>query len=205
MPERESNSMALSAWMQVVSSVVGAVAAIVAGWVGWQSLVQSDQNHKEGEIIQTLAFFATFNGPSMIGIRGEVEKEDWCVRYYGGDDHYEMRLTSAEASSFVDFFDTVNMCGQRELCNTDFAQQLFGPYAEEHYDELSRFILNKRTERGPHFGEGMAGLAGSQEPVEQVAQHYAEHSCGQHGAVPPAPATTPSTPAHNSPAPSATP
>lgn len=165
-------------WAQVVSAAVGAVAAFAAAYFGGQSISQAAKQQEDGKVVQTLTFFATFNGPSMLGIREKLSNgsEDWCGRY----EHtlgYTQSVTRAEAASFIDFFDSVHLCSEREACDENFAQQLFGPYAHDHYDELAQTIVDNRVERGEGFGTGLQLLSGFAETPEEMAGGYAEKKC----------------------------
>jgi hypothetical protein len=80
----------------------------------------------------------------------------------------------------VDFFDTLNSCKDGGLCNGGFVDQLFGPYAKEFYDDLSKAISDIRNGsqgRGVTFGQGMAALAADPAPLNEVVAHY-QQSCG---------------------------
>lgn len=189
MSDRTSRSTVLAEWSQVVSAMVGAVAAIVAGVVGWLTLQQGQLQDEQGKTQQTLQFFATFNAPSMLTTREALGNEDWCARYgYMIKPDYEPEVSTAQLVSVIDFFDAVhNSCTKQDLCNAQFADELFSPYAVDYYDQLSRTIVDRRGERGDNFGIGIAMLSHQENtPVEQIAERYREQSCG-----PISPAATP--------------
>jgi hypothetical protein len=192
MAERESLSNVAAAWSQVVSAMVGAVAAVVAGVVGIQSIEQGKQQNEEAKTQQTLQFFATFNAQTMLTTRELLGNEDWCARYgYVQSESYEPAVTLAHIVSVVDFFDAVhNSCTKQSLCNQTFADELFSPYAVDFYDDLSKTILDRRTERGDSFGEGIAALAHETAPIEDVVARYARDSCRVTGPSAAAPGVT---------------
>lgn len=204
MAERESLSSLAAAWAQVVSALVGVVAAGAAFLVGAQSLEQGDKQEEEARKQQTLQFFATFNSANMLQTREALDNEDWCVRYgYHRETPADDAVSGSQIVSIVDFFDAVhNSCppsdqSQRRrgflermtstddteqgLCDRTFAEQLFSPYAADLFDDVAEDILEKRERRGESYGEGMRQLAHISESAEEVAANYARESCGVTG------------------------
>jgi hypothetical protein len=89
-------------------------------------------------------------------------------------------VTQEQVLLAVDFFDTLNSCKQGGLCNGDFVDQLFGPYAREFYDDLGKSISDIRSGaegRSANFGQGMAELADDPAPLAEVVARY-QQSCG---------------------------
>lgn len=201
MAERESLSSLAAAWAQVVSALVGVVAAGAAFFVGAQSIEQGDKQEEEARKQQTLQFFATFNSSNMLQTREALDNEDWCARY-----GYARPLPDAQAVggsqivSIVDFFDAIhNSCppsdqtprrrgflerltstddADQGLCDRTFAEQLFTPYAADLFDNVAGDIMETRKHRGENYGEGMRQLAHISESTEEVAARYAHDSCG---------------------------
>lgn len=198
MSDRTSKSTVYAEWSQVVSAMVGAVAAIVAGVVGVMTLQQGATQDEQAKIQQTLAFFATFNAPNMLTVREGLETENWCARYnYYDSPTYTPKVTTPQIVSVIDFFDAVhNSCTKQDLCDAQFADELFSPYAVDFYDDLSLAILERREERNSaQFGVGIATLAHQQDtPIEDVVRGYREQ-CPTRGPTQAAPAApAPATP-----------
>ncbi len=189
MAERESFSAVAAAWAQVASAMVGVVAALAATVVGIQSNAQGERQNDQAKTQQALEFFATFNAPDMLDVRRNLSNEDWCTRYgyisaaQYEEEHgktYETMVTQEQVLLAVDFFDTLHSCKEGGLCNGDFVDQLFGPYAREFYDDLSKSISDIRggsNGRSATFGQGMAALAGDPAPLAEVVANY-QQSCG---------------------------
>jgi hypothetical protein len=192
MADRGGVSTIMAEWAQVVSALVGAVAAVAAVVVGLQTIKQGEQQNEEARTQQTLEFFATFNTPNMLRARELLDNEDWCSRYgYFTNPDYQSAaigtdvLSSQHIVSVVDFFDAIhNSCPPNEaeedggLCDRRLAERLFSAYAADLYDNLSKAIFERRRQRGDTFGEGMASLAGEQAPLEEVVARFAQESCG---------------------------
>lgn len=192
MAERESLSTQMAAWAQVVSALVGFIAAVAAVIVGLRTLDQGEKQRHEAQTQQTLQFFASFNAADMLETRELLDNEDWCARYnYVPAPNYVSEVKGAHIVSIVDFFDAVNNSCPPEnetaddenadtVCDRAFAESLFSPYAKDLYDNLSRDILERRQQRGSNnFGSGMAVLAGEANmPLEDVVARYAQDSCG---------------------------
>jgi hypothetical protein len=182
MPERESASVVVAAWAQVASAVVGLLAAGAAVAVGMLTLQQGEKQRQEARTQQALQFFATFNSREMLETRELLENEDWCGRYRYRPPllpDYQSPVTASHIVSLVDFFDLVhNSCGPDKLCDRNFAEQLFSPYAARLYENLSKEISDRRSQRGARFGEGMAILAGETAPLEEVVARHRSEKCG---------------------------
>jgi hypothetical protein len=189
MAERESFSSVAAAWAQVATALVGVVAAVAATVVGIQSNAQGERQNDQAKTQQALEFFATFNAPDMLDVRRNLSNEDWCARYgyitaaQYEEEHgkrYETMVSQEQVLVAVDFFDTLNSCKNGGLCNGDFVDQLFGPYAREFYDDLGKAISDIRSGsagRGATFGQGMAALADDSAPLTEVVALY-QQSCG---------------------------
>jgi hypothetical protein len=187
MAERESTSMVMAAWGQVISAMVGIVAAVVAAWIGWMTIQQSEEQGREARTQRALEFFATFNSPAMLQTRELLENEDWCARYRYRPPllpDYQSPVTASHIVSFVDFFDLVDTsCGPGKVCDRDFAVQLFSPYAVRMYDNLSKEIHDRRQQRGERFGQGMANLSNNSAPLPEVVERYAREECNYTGPI----------------------
>ncbi|MGE0740319.1 MAG: hypothetical protein AB7O98_03180 [Hyphomonadaceae bacterium] len=189
-----------------VATWVSVVAAIVAAIIGYLSFQQANAQRREDRIIQTFAFVDRLHSPEMMVIREKLDNEAWCDVYVGDTNpvageveaaavaieppaEERPELTRHEINSFIDMFDAVQICLDQNLCNRDFAAQLFGPYARSLYGELSQFILDERQRRDPGVGRGIETLSGDERNVEQRATAYLTDQCGVTPTPPPSEAS----------------
>jgi hypothetical protein len=184
MAERNGGFSTIAAeWAQVISALVGAIAAAVAVMATYQSMEVGKRQNDDAKTLQTLQFFATFNSQDMLGIRHKISNEDWCVRYLYNNNPADREAYSnyppethpspEEIYMVVDFFDALDNSCNQSLCNQNFTLTLFRPYAQDMYEKLAKFIIDARHGgRADTFGKGMADLAQNTAPIQDVAESY---------------------------------
>ena len=74
-----------------------------------------------------------------------------------------------ELSTAEDFFDALEVCVKRNLCDQDLAVRLFQPYAVPIWTGLHEQIVGGRTESDPNMGAGLEWLAGLPPPQPMSA------------------------------------
>lgn len=166
---------------QIISAAVGVAAVVFSGFALIETQKQGDRQTEQGARVQTLAFFAQFNGDSMLEIRRKIDNENWCARWGWSPrpDDFEPGASREQLTWFIDFFDAVHACGQAELCNSELNARLFQSYARESYDDLAEFIHRRRSEdRRTDFGSGMAALANEERELEEITADMSE-ACRQ--------------------------
>jgi hypothetical protein len=159
-----------------------------AGWGGVQWLAKYDEEIKRSEdshVVQTFALYDSFNRGDMLRIRErmfnlpvsafEVRPEATLTSEPGAEtegasaaepapaaEPEAEQFASADLFVYVDFFDAVQVCVERALCNADLVDRLLKPYAE--YDLLKERINvvregEKDNNRRHVFGEGIEWIA----------------------------------------------
>lgn len=169
----------------ILATIAQIAAALVGAFAVYYATAQGERQEKQDANIQTLTLFATFNSESMLDIRNRIDSEEWCARW---QPHLHERtrgpnrLTREQLTWFIDFFDAVDTCGARGVCNTELNNQLFRSYAYTNYEPIAEAIVRGR-ERNASFGQGLANLAGFEGDPADAAQAYIAREC----AVPTAP------------------
>jgi hypothetical protein len=157
-------------------------AVLGAGWGGVQWLAKYDEEIKRSEdshVVQTFSLYDTFNRAEMLRIRERIEAiADAQETAAAEPAAASASLTAAPAAPapgpspqpdrsqlpqpdlyvYVDFFDAVQVCVERALCNADLVDRLLKPYAE--FDLLKERIEQVRESEKDQklrhvFGEGI--------------------------------------------------
>jgi hypothetical protein len=159
-----------------------------ASWGGVQWLAKYDEEIKRSEdshVVQTFSLYDSFNRGEMLRIREkmfrlpdsafEVQPEpdlaatpDAAIELASAEEPplasepEAEQFTSSDLFVYVDFFDAVQVCVERALCNADLVDRLLKPYAE--YDLLKAIIDDVRkgeagNNRRHVFGEGIQWIA----------------------------------------------
>ena len=159
-----------------------------AGWGGVQWLTKYDEEIKRSEdshVVQTFALYDSFNRGDMLRIRERMfslpdsafevhpaatltsepdaaTDADSATQPAPAAEPEAEQFSSADLFVYVDFFDAVQVCVERALCNADLVDRLLKPYAE--YDLLkARIDLVREGEKGNNrrheFGEGIQWIA----------------------------------------------
>jgi hypothetical protein len=104
---------------------------------------------EDGRVVQTFALFEMFNSSERLQARQRVF------------DHMrnDTPLDSNDIYIFVDFYDALQVCVDRNLCDKDLAVRLFQSYAVPVWDGLGETLIGARTESDPHFAGGLEWMA----------------------------------------------
>ncbi len=188
-----------------------------AGWGGVQWLAKYDEEIKRSEdshVVQTFALYDSFNRDDMLRIRErmfnlpvsafEVRPEATLTSEPGAEtdgasaaepapaaEPEAEQFSSADLFVYVDFFDAVQVCVERALCNADLVDRLLKPYAE--YDLLKERINvvregEKDNNRRHEFGEGIEWIATVDlQACATARETEPEAACVASPAAPPAP------------------
>ena len=159
-----------------------------AGWGGVQWLTKYDEEIKRSEdshVVQTFALYDSFNRGDMLRIRERIfslpdsafdvrpattltsepdasTDAGSAAQFVPEAEPETDQFSPADLFVYVDFFDAVQVCVERALCNADLVDRLLKPYAE--YDLLKVRIdevreAEKNRDRRHVFGEGIEWIA----------------------------------------------
>lgn len=145
-------------WSAVLGTWVSIAGALLGGFMALQAYQKDIEVRKsevakqaDARVVQTFALFEQFQGSEMMRIRNRltplIQSKD-VSSVQGQQDLF----------SFVDFFDAVQICVDRDLCDKALADRLFGPYARGSLPAIKGLIYETRSL------ECVAGTAGSQQP-----------------------------------------
>lgn len=175
--------MSFKDWSAVLGTWVSISAALLGGYLALQSYQEDVKTRAEevakrtdARVVQTFALLETFQGSEMMRIRNRMAQS------------YENNTVSAlngqqDFFAFVDFFDAIQVCIDRNLCEPDLAAQLFSPYAKGQFPPLRGLVQGVReaecqenTAATQPFGYGLEALATGMAPTGACAAPAAQNS-----------------------------
>ena len=153
-----SERMNLAGWSGVLGTWVSIAAAGVGGYMGLQTYNEEVAKMEDARVVQTFALFEMFNSAERLQARQRIMDAANNDTPFEGHDLW---IT-------LDFYDALQICVERNLCDQDLAVRIFQPYAAPIWNGLSDEIINGRTQSDPNMGAGLQWMA-SLPPPEVVA------------------------------------
>ena len=182
MAEEKRKGTSFAGWSTILVTWVGVIGA---GWGGLQALAKYDEEIKhaaDASVVQTFALYDMFNRSDMLAVRQRVgdalalalapdlsDEEASTSPGESGASTQPTEAASQPASQvapndlvvYVDFFDAVQVCVERKLCDADLVDRLLKPYAL--YSNLKTDIELVRAEEKDlnlrhQFGSGIEWL-----------------------------------------------
>lgn len=145
-----SERMNMAAWSGVLGTWVSIAAAAGGGYMGLQTYNEEVAKMEDARVVQTFALYDMFSSEErLLGRQRILDAANGGTEFVGHD----LWLT-------LDFFDAVEVCVKRRLCDQDLAVRLFQPYAVPIWNGLSAQIVGGRTESDPNMGSGLEWMAG---------------------------------------------
>lgn len=147
--------MNLAAWSGVFGTWVSIAAAAGGGYLGLQTYNEEVAKMEDARVVQTFALYDMFSAEQRLQARQRIlDAANGGAEFVGHD----LWLT-------LDFFDALEVCVKRDLCDQDLAVRLFQPYAVPIWTGLHEQIVGGRTESDPNMGAGVEWLAGLPAPA----------------------------------------
>lgn len=183
MGERSS----FSDWSAILGTWVSIVGAVVGGYFALQTYSEEVDKMEDARVVQTFDLFEMFNTGERLESRARIY--EYLRAQAEGDD--SIGVASNDVYVFVDFYDALQICVERELCDRELAIRLFQSYAVPVWDGMGDTLIGARTDSDPHFAGGL----------EWMTQLYYETAASNAPAAPaPEPLPTPEPAADASPA-----
>ncbi|MCX7359497.1 MAG: hypothetical protein NT015_15320 [Alphaproteobacteria bacterium] len=149
-----SERMNLAAWSGVLGTWISIAAAGVGGYTALQTYNEEVAKMEDARVVQTFALFEMFNTSERLQSRQRVMDAANNATPFEGHDLWVT----------LDFFDALQICVDRNLCDQDLAVRLFQPYAAPIWNGLGDEIIAGRTASDPNMGSGVQWLAGLPAP-----------------------------------------
>jgi hypothetical protein len=147
--------MNMAAWSGVLGTWVSIAAAAGGGYAALQTYNEEVAKIQDARVVQTFALFEMSNSAERLQARQRVMD---AANNGAPLEGHDLWIT-------LDFYDAVQICVERVLCDQDLAVRLFQPYAAPIWNGLSDRIIGGRTESDPNMGAGLQWMASLPTPA----------------------------------------
>ncbi|MBL8542370.1 MAG: hypothetical protein JNJ63_01040 [Hyphomonadaceae bacterium] len=141
--------MGLAQWSGVLGTWVGIGAAVFGGYQALKTYDEEVAKMEDARVVQTFQLFEMFNSSERLAARQRVMDAANNGTPFEGHDLWVT----------LDFYDALQICVERSLCDQDLAVRLFQPYAAPIWGGLSEEIIAGRTPSDPNMGAGVQWMA----------------------------------------------
>jgi hypothetical protein len=141
--------MGVSAWSGVLGTWVSIAGIFGGGVAALNTYSEEVAKMEDARVVQTFALFEMFNSAERLQARQRILDAANSSTEYAGHDLW---IT-------LDFYDALQVCVERNLCDQDLAVRLFQPYAIPIWNGLSSDIVSGRTPSDPNMGSGIEWMA----------------------------------------------
>lgn len=128
----------------IAATWVGLFAAIVGGYTGIHSYMGQASKKIDERKLQTFKMVQQYNSEEMVRIRAKILPLVRSNTFCKDDARAAVQLDDNEAFAFVEFFDTLGLCLESDLCDADVAYTFFGAYANWHWPAMQSFVNSVR-------------------------------------------------------------
>jgi hypothetical protein len=152
--------MNLAAWSGVFGTWISVAAGATGGYAALQTYNEEVAKMEDARVVQTFALFEMFSNADLLQARQRVLDAANSGEPVVGHDLW---MT-------LDFYDALEICVQRNLCDQDLAVRIFQPYAVPIWSGLNDVIVGGRSESDPNMGGGLEWMARLPPPGSQRAE-----------------------------------
>ena len=165
-------------WSAVLGTWVSISAAVFGGYLALQSY-QADvkvrkadvDKRADARVVQTFELFEQFQSGEMMRIRNRMTEST-------NAGALAMLRGQQDFFAYVDFFDAVQICVDRQLCDAELTRQLFSPYAKGPFLSPMKAMIAETREAecdsafglDRPFGYGIETLATGTPPSAECAR-----------------------------------
>ncbi|MES1201196.1 MAG: hypothetical protein ABUS57_07075 [Pseudomonadota bacterium] len=148
MGERSSGFANISAVLGTWVSIIG---ASVGGYMALQTYHEEVSKMEDARVVQTFQLFQMFNTGERLSARRAIFDYIKAKAHGDADAHLEPN----DVYIFVDFYDALQICVERSLCDRDLSIRLFQSYAVPVWDDMEDSLKSGRTDSDPNFAAGL--------------------------------------------------
>jgi hypothetical protein len=143
----------------ILATWLGLMAAIAGGYAAFQQYHDSVSKQVDDRATAAINFVMQFQSQHMLPLREKVYDYIFCR-----DDCAARRPSNSQLFAFVEFFDAVKYCADKQLCDATIIADVFGPYATWHWPCLGPDVAAVRRgeaqlELARPYGHGLESLA----------------------------------------------
>lgn len=159
MPLPRGETMRIRDISSIAVTWLGLTAAVIGGYATYRQYEDSVAKQLDDRSKTAIEFIAQFQSAHMLVLRDKLYNFIFCR-----DDCAERRPTQSEMFAFVEYFDAVKYCADRNLCDEQIVKDVFGPYATWHWPCLAGEVGAVRRGEAPldlvrPYGHGLETLA----------------------------------------------
>ena len=116
----------------MLATWLGLIAAIVGGYATYQQYRESVSKQVDDRATAAINFVTQFQNLQMLPIREKIHEYIFCR-----DDCAARQPSSSQLFAFVEFFDAIKYCADKNLCDASIIADVFAPYATWHWPCLA--------------------------------------------------------------------
>jgi hypothetical protein len=151
--------MGIKDFSNIAVTWLGLTAAIIGGYAAYRQYEDSVGKQLDDRSKTAIEFVTQFQSPHMLALRDKLYNFIFC-----GEDCAQRRPSQSEMFAFVEFFDAIKYCADRDLCDASIIKDVFGPYATWHWPCLAAEINAVRRgeaqlDLARPYGHGMETLS----------------------------------------------
>ncbi|MGE0742568.1 MAG: hypothetical protein AB7O98_14605 [Hyphomonadaceae bacterium] len=139
----------LAGWSAIIGTWVSIFGAAAGGFMALQTYEEQVQKMEDARVVQTFSLYEMFNSGERLQARAALFAHTKDGAPLDANQLYVM----------LDFFDALQICVERGLCNEELSVRLFQSYAVPFWDGMGAQIVASRTESDPSFGAGLQWMA----------------------------------------------
>jgi hypothetical protein len=138
---------------------LGLVAAIIGGYAGLSQYRESVAKQVDDRSTAAINFVMQFQNLQMLPLREKIYDYIFCR-----GDCAAKTPSNSQVFAFVEFFDAVQYCADKNLCDAGIVRDVFAPYATWHWPCLAPGIAAVRRGEAQlklvrPYGHGLERLA----------------------------------------------
>lgn len=124
----------------IAATWLGLAAALIGGYATFFQFRESVNKQVDDRSTAAINFVIQFQTQHMLPIREKVYNHIFCT-----SDCAAKQPSATEIFAFVEFFDSVQYCADKGICDAHVIRDVFSPYATWHWPCLSRTVQAVRT------------------------------------------------------------
>jgi hypothetical protein len=157
--KRREGNVATRDISSMLVSWLGLIAAIIGGYATFHQYRESVSKQVDDRSTTAINFVMQFQNMQMLPLREKIYDYIFCR-----NDCAAKTPSSSQVFAFVEFFDAVKYCADKQLCDPVIIREVFAPYATWHWPCLEPTVAAvRRAEASLNaarpFGHGLQGLA----------------------------------------------
>lgn len=146
--------------LTILATWVGVVAAIVGGYAAYLQYEKSVAQQVDQRSLTAIEFVIQFQSEHFMPLREKIYSYIFCSSQEACASSHP---SNSQVFAFIEFFDSIKYCADRNICDAQFVMDVFGPYATWHWPCLQPYVKSvrngeKRMNLARPYGHGLETL-----------------------------------------------